>query len=284
MAPAGLQAVFRAARGRLAAAGIAQADLDARVLVEQVTGLTRTDLLTRPDTPVGDEQRLALDAALARRVEGEPVYRIVGWREFHGLRLNLSPDTLEPRPDTETVVDVALEHLRALATAEPRILDLGTGTGAIGLALLAALPAATATLTDVAQGALDAAARNAAELGLSTRCTFVKSDWYQAVRDRFDLIVSNPPYIPAGDIPGLDREVVLHDPARALDGGADGLDAYRRIAAGAADHLAEGGAVCLEIGIGQAADVAALFSGHGFRLVRVVPDLGGLDRALLLKR
>lgn len=284
MAPAGLQAVFRAARGRLAAAGIAQADLDARVLVEHVTGLTRTDLLTRPDTPVGDEQRLALDAAVSRRVEGEPVYRIVGWREFHGLRLNLSPDTLEPRPDTETVVDVALEHLRALETAAPRILDLGTGTGAIGLALLAALPAAAATLTDVAQGTLDAAARNAAELGLASRCTFVKSDWYDAVRDRFDLIVSNPPYIPAGDIPGLDREVVLHDPARALDGGADGLDAYRRIAAGAADHLAEGGAVCLEIGIGQAADVAALFSGHGFRLVRVVPDLGGIDRALLLKR
>lgn len=292
--PTTLRSLHAAARRTLEAAGIADAALDARILVEAATGTTRTLAVIAPERPVEAGQATALAQAVRRRLAGEPVHRIVGRREFYGLELALSPDTLEPRPDTETLVDLALPLLKDIAArrGSARVLDLGTGTGAVALGLLREVPQAMATATDIAQGALDTAAANAARHGLAGRFTPLLSDWFEAVEGRFDLIVSNPPYIETGEIAGLAAEVRLFDPMAALDGGADGLDAYRAIAAGAAAHLAGGragagagaGAVAVEIGHLQRDAVVTIFTGSGFGLQAEAKDLAGRDRALMFRR
>lgn len=281
-----LAALHRFARTRLSGAGIADAALDARVLVEDLTGTSRTDLLARPDMGVRAEIAEKVAAALARRVAGEPVHRILGAREFYGLRFSLSPDTLEPRPDTEALVDLALPFVRSVCDASGtcRILDLGTGTGAIPLALLSQEPRARAVATDISPGALATARDNAEALGLADRVRFVLSDWFAEVDGVFDLIVSNPPYIPSSEIAALAPEVRSFDPLRALDGGADGLGPYRIIARDAERHLAPGGAVMVEIGAGQGADVAGIFAECGFRHDGSRRDLGGHERALSFLR
>ena len=271
------------ARAALEEAGIAEASLDARLLTEQATGTTRKELVLTPTMNFAEEVRGRLAEMLARRAAGEPVHRIIGWREFYGLPLSLSPETLEPRPDTEALVDLVLPSVRAHAavSSKCRILDLGTGTGAIGLALLAGEPLATAVLTDLSSEALATAGRNAEALGLLARVTLAESDWFANIAGRFDVIVSNPPYIRSSDIGLLQREVREFDPARALDGGADGLDAYRAIASRAAEHLEPGGVVAVEIGAGQLADVSTIFEAAGLALEAVKRDLGGHERALL---
>jgi len=277
-----LSTLHRSARARLTDAAIPDAALDARILVEEITGTTRADLLARPGMAVPAEAAARLEAALARRIAGEPVHRILGAREFFGLRFALSPDTLEPRPDTEILVELGIDFARR-AVAEHgscRILDLGTGTGAVALALLSAEPRATAVATDIAPGALATATANAEALGLAGLATFVRSDWFSGVSGAFDLIVSNPPYIPSAEIAILAREVRDHDPLRALDGGADGLGPYRIIARDASAHLAHGGLVAVEIGAGQGSDIAAIFSACGFDLVESRRDLAGHERAL----
>jgi len=281
-----LSDLHRIARARLADAGIADAALDARVLVEELTATTRTDALARPETPIDASIVEAVQAALSRRAAGEPVHRILGAREFYGLRLALSPDTLEPRPDTEALVELALPFARGICDerAACRILDLGTGTGAIALALLSAEPRASAIATDIAPGALETAKANAEALGLAGRIAFVRSDWFAAVEGIFDLIVSNPPYIPSAEIGTLSREVRGFDPLRALDGGADGLDPYRIIARDGAAHLAPDGAVMVEIGAGQENEVAGIFLRQGFRHADTRRDLGGHARALCFVR
>ncbi len=281
-----LATLHRDARARLSAAGIADAALDARILVEDLTGTSCTDLLSRPDTVVPPDAAARLSAALARRIAGEPVHRILGAREFYGLRLTLAPDTLEPRPDTETLVDVALPHLARAAdrAGSARLLDLGTGTGAVALSLLSAEPRAQAVATDIAPGALAAARANAVSLGLAERAAFVLSDWFDQVTGRFDIIVSNPPYIPSAEIESLAREVREHDPRRALDGGVDGLDPYRIIARGCDAHLAPGGVVAVEIGAGQGPDVTGIFAAQGYRLLENRRDLAGHERALAFGR
>lgn len=278
-----LAALRADARRRLREAGIETPELDARLLVEHVTGASRTEMVLDGRREVGAEAAAALGQAIARRISGEPVHRILGWREFHGLRLALSPATLEPRPDTETLVDLALPEAREIAAGKGsvRILDLGTGTGAIALALLAQLPEAVATATDLSEEALETARRNAEALGMANRFTLVRSDWFAGVAGRFDLIVSNPPYVDADEMSQLAREVRDHDPHLALSGGHDGLDAYRAIALGAAAHLVPGGAVAVEIGHRQKAAVTALFEEKGFRLAAAAKDLGRRDRALL---
>ncbi len=281
-----LAALHRIARARLAEAGIVDAALDARILVEELTGTTRTDLLARPEMEFAAEIAEKLAAALERRTAGEPVHRILGAREFYGLRLSLSPDTLEPRPDTEALVDLALSFATSVCEERGacRVLDLGTGTGAIPLAILSAEPRATAVATDIAAGALETAKANAKALGLSERVEFVLSDWFGGVEGTFDLIVSNPPYIPSADIASLAAEVRSFDPLRALDGGADGLGPYRIIARDAGDHLAPGGAVMVEIGAGQGPDVAGIFAERGFRQAGSRRDLGGHERAFFFLR
>jgi release factor glutamine methyltransferase len=278
-----LDALLRRTRGTLAATGIADAALDARLIVEHVTSTNRMDLIRDPDRRVSPEDVRAVAAMLARRVAGEPVHRILGHRDFYGLTLALSPDTLEPRPDTETLVDLVLPRLRAVVAERGtcRILDLGTGTGAIALALLSQIPQAQAVAADIAPGALETARRNAEATGLSDRFEAVRSDWFDTISGRYDAILSNPPYISAIEYAELPPEVKDHDPERALLAGADGLDAYRVIAAGAAQHLVSGGFVGREIGASQQAGVTGVFEAAGFVRLEAAKDLGGRDRALV---
>ena len=257
--------------------------LDARVLVENLTGTSRTDAIARADTEISAEAVQAVRAAATRRQRGEPVHRILGFREFHGLTLHLSPDTLEPRPDTEALVDVVLPHLQAicLRTGAGRLLDLGTGTGAIALALLAQVPQARGIGIDISPGALETARRNADVNGVADRFETKVSDWFGGVEGVFDVIVSNPPYIESEAIGELDVEVREYDPIAALDGGPDGLEPYRIIAAGAGAHLAPRGIVAVEIGIGQGASVVEMFRENGYRLLESADDLAGTQRALV---
>lgn len=284
--PASLGPLLRAARTRLTAAGIADAVLDSRLIVEHFSGTTRAQAIAEPHRPVETTALAAIDAALRRRVAGEPVHRILGYREFYGLRLALSPDTLEPRPDTETLVDAVLPFVRATAErlGECRILDLGTGTGAIALALLSAVPAATATGVDISPGALAIAMRNAEDLGLGGRFKALHSNWFEKVSGRYHLIAANPPYIPSRDIENLQDEVRDFDPHRALDGGVDGVVPYGIIAGGAEGFLEARGKVAVEIGHTQQSVVTAIFARAGYRLAEVRRDLGGNDRVLVFER
>ncbi len=271
------------ARTRLHAAGLDTPDLDARLLVEWATGKTRLDLISAPEQLVDSVAIETLSDALDRREKGEPVHRIMGVREFFGLPFRLSAATLEPRPDTEVLVELVIPALEALAGQNSvlELLDMGTGTGAIVISLLHRFEHAHGIGLDMAEGALAMARINAVANGVSDRFAALKSDWFQNVSGRFHLIVSNPPYIPHEDIAGLSREVREHDPLAALDGGADGLNFYRALAQKAADHLYKDGMVAVEIGAGQFQDVEALFESAGFSLAGDASDLGGHRRAML---
>ncbi|MBR7653554.1 peptide chain release factor N(5)-glutamine methyltransferase [Brucella oryzae] len=275
-----------AARKQLRDVGLDTPDLDARLLVEWVTGATRLDLISTPEKLIDEERVAVLRSALKRRAAGEPVHRIIGMREFFGLPFQLSAATLEPRPDTEVLVELVIPALEAL-TAQKRtleLLDMGTGTGAIIISLLHRFECAHGIGLDMAEGALAMARINAVANGVGDRFAAFKSDWFQNVSGRFHLIVSNPPYIPHEDIAGLSREVREHDPLAALDGGADGLNFYRALAQKAADHLYKNGMVAVEIGAGQFQDVEALFESAGFSLAGHASDLGGHRRAMLFAR
>jgi release factor glutamine methyltransferase len=275
--------VHREARARLAAAGIETADLDARLLVEWVTGHDRLEAIRNPDRPIEHAVLTRLDEILIRRINGESVHRIIGKRAFYGIELGLSVDTLEPRPDTEALVELAIPFLRQRIEEQgvADLIDLGTGTGAIALALLDQFRKLRAVGVDISAGALDTARNNAHLSNVSDRFAGLHSDWFSEVSGSFDLIISNPPYIPSADIKGLQREVALHDPAKALDGGPDGLAPYRIIAGHSRQYLRQGGAVAVEIGVGQRSDIAAIFTRQNFVLSGVQKDIVGLERALL---
>lgn len=281
-----LQSAHEEAVAHLARSGSPTPDLDVALLMEHATGLTVLDRLTRPQSPIAPRQLAMLRKAVARRMSHEPVHRIIGWREFYGLPLSLNAHTLVPRPDTETLVDAVLPfaHETVNRTGQCRILDLGTGSGAIALALLSAVPEAVATGTDVSGQALDMAATNARALGLSGRFTPLLSDWFANLRGRFDLIVSNPPYVASSTIATLDPDVRDYDPIRALDGGSDGLAAYRLIAAQYPAHLADQGGLAVEIGTDQASAVERMFVAAGLRLKTRSKDLNGRDRAVFFVR
>ena len=256
------------------AAGLETPELDARILVCEGAGVPREALLTSSGSMVDAEAQRRIESYRMRRLAREPVARIVGRRAFGGLMLELGPATLDPRPDTETLVDVALELVRQGAVPggqAPRILDLGTGTGAILIAMLAELPHASGVGTDIVPEALAIARRNAERHGVAERGTFLRSDWLQDVTGQFDLIVSNPPYIASDEIDGLEPEVARYDPRLALDGGADGLAAYRVILEGAGRVLRPDGWVVLEVGAGAAQAVLDLC-----RAKALMPD-GGPD-------
>lgn len=280
-----LSSLYRSVRARLAEAEVEAAALDARLFMDQFAGAKPEDIVCRPLTEIAPAAVAMVERAVARRIAGEPVHRILGWREFHGLKLALSPETLEPRPDTETLVDVVLPfvHVRAAATGTCRILDLGAGTGAVALALLNAEPKATALATDIAPGALATALSNAQSLGLARRYSVLHSNWFDLVAGEFDLIASNPPYIPSRVVATLDVNVRDFDPAAALDGGDDGLDAYRALASGAARHLVSDGLIAVEIGYNQAESATAIFEGSGFVVDPAIRDLGGNHRVLLAR-
>ncbi|MBP1852052.1 peptide chain release factor N(5)-glutamine methyltransferase [Rhizobium halophytocola] len=285
-APQTVAGLVRWARHHFREAGLDDPATDATTLLCGLLGKNRAELLLSGEEPVGDEVVHRVHSAIERRMSREPVHRILGSRAFYGIDLTLSPDTLEPRPDTETLIDMLLPHLRAMAAAKGRVrlIDLGTGTGAIGLSLLHEVAEAEATLTDLSPGALATAGENAARLGLAARVTPLLSRWFDAVDGRFDIIVSNPPYILANVIDSLAPEVRLFDPKLALDGGPDGLDAYRAIAGHADAYLEADGLIAVEIGYDQKRQVETLFAEAGFRLIEARSDFGGNDRALLFSR
>jgi release factor glutamine methyltransferase len=272
-------AVEAAAR-ELALAGFDEPRRQARRLLAAATGLSATEVFGSPGRPIGPTQQEAVAGMLRRVLAREPLSRILGRREFWGLEFRLSADTLDPRPDTETIVETVLRRLPDRSRAY-RFLDLGTGTGCILLALLSEFPRANGLGIDIASGAVRTARCNAERLGLAGRACFAVGDWARTVAASFDAVVANPPYIASRDIPGLPPEVGDHDPRRALDGGVDGLAAYRAIAADLPRLLAPTGLFAAEIGMGQADAVAAILAEAGLRPVEVAPDLAGLARCLV---
>jgi release factor glutamine methyltransferase len=277
-----VEAARRTLSARFNTAGIESAELDARLLIGAVLRLDLTGLIVAASRQITDAESAELESLAARRLNGEPVARILGEKEFWGLSLKLSADTLVPRPDTETVVELALESLRTTPNkAAARIIDIGTGSGAILLALLHELPGSFGIGTDISEAALVTARNNAKQLGLARRAAFMACHYAAAIAGRFDLIVSNPPYISSADIAELAREVRDHDPPRALDGGADGLDAYRALIPQAAGLLAAGGTLIVEAGIGQRGAIEALMTASRLRLDPAAKcDLSGISRAI----
>jgi release factor glutamine methyltransferase len=269
----------RSGRARLAAAGVESAALDAVLLLCAVTGERRETVMAYPERTVAAEAADAYRGLIDRRATREPVSRILGKREFWGLDFTVAQPVLDPRPDTETLVRAALDWLEGRPAS--RIIDLGTGSGCILLALLHEREGDTGLGIDASHAALGIARANAGALGLSGRAAFTLGDWTSGLPGAAaDLIVANPPYIPRDDIAGLEPEVREHDPIGALDGGPDGLDAYRTIAADLARVLAPGGAAFFEIGAGQEDDVAALLVAAGATAVQQFPDLSGRVRCL----
>lgn len=267
--------LLAATAARLAAGGLADPHGDARRLVAHALGIA-PDRLRLHDAPVTPHQIAVLDGAVCARLARQPVSQIVGYRDFWRHRFTVTRDTLDPRPETETLVAAALD------LPWSSVLDLGTGTGAILLSLLAARPGASGTGTDLSPAALQVARANADRLGISA--TFIRSDWFMGVSGCFDLIVSNPPYIAEPEMAALSPEVRDWEPHMALTDGGDGLGAYRTIIASAPARLTPGGWLLVEIGRTQGAAVTALMQAAGLCDVRVVVDLDGRDRVVLGRR
>ena len=277
-----VEAARRALAARFRKDKIDSAELDARMLVGAALGLDLTGMIAAASRLVTGDQSAMIEDFAHRRLAGEPVARILGCKEFWGLPLQLSPATLVPRPDTETVVELALKMLRAApACTRLRIADIGTGSGAILLALLSELPGAYGVGTDISEAALQTARANSTHLGFASRAGFVACDYAAALSGAFDLIVSNPPYIRSAELDGLAVEVRDHDPRRALDGGADGLDAYRALVPQAVRLLGPGGALVLEAGHDQSGDIAGLLTAAGLTRERPAKaDMAGIRRAV----
>ncbi|MDE2444581.1 MAG: peptide chain release factor N(5)-glutamine methyltransferase [Alphaproteobacteria bacterium] len=275
-----VQALLLKAKRALCDADIELSALDARLLLQAASGLTHEEIIAEPDLVLSSAQIAQFDGFITRRLTHEPVSRILGSREFYGRSFHVTPAVLDPRADTETIV----EQILALPLQRHvRVLDIGTGSGAIIITLLAERTGWSGIALDVSAAALEVASLNAKTLGVAGRISFHGGAWFGTLDERFDLIVSNPPYIPKADIAGLEEDVRHFDPMLALDGGDDGLAAYRAIAAGAAAHLTPSGWIVLEIGAGQATEVTDIFADQGLKLVGQRADLGGHVRALVFQ-
>jgi len=266
--------------------GIDTPDLDARILVGHALGLDRTAVMLAGERRLEAAEIARIETLATRRLGREPIARITGTKEFWSLPLKITPDVLVPRPETETVVAEALTAIdRTGARSRAlRIADLGVGSGAILIALLVELPNASAIGTDRDPAALALARENARRLGVAPRAAFIACDFGAAVAPGCDLVVTNPPYIRTDEIAELDRDVREFDPVGAIDGGLDGLAAYRVIAVHAQHILIPGAHLIAEIGKGQGDAVAALFAAAGFGRIRIVPDLAGISRAVVAVR
>ncbi len=281
-----IESARRALAAQLRSAQVDEAELDARILLGAALGLDLTGLIAQTARLLTEAEASRLAQHAQRRIAGEPVARILGTREFWGLPFRLSEATLVPRPDTETVVELALEILRQRELSQPpRIADIGTGSGAILLALLHDIPGAFGVGTDLSLNALETARDNAAALGLADRSAFVACSYLAALGGPFDLVVSNPPYIPSAEIRTLSVEVREHDPHLALDGGNDGYDAYRALIPQAAERLAPGGALIVEAGQGQARNIETLMTAAALVVDRPPKaDLAGIPRAVSARK
>ena len=280
-------------------AGIDNPALDARILVREAMGLSDTDMITAGRSEPTPSALEKLTEWGAQRAAGRPVSKILGYKEFYGRRFSVTDDTLDPRPDTETLIEVALKSLKTpLPLGEGNkassrsggsvvgegqnitILDLGTGTGCILITLLCELPHASGIAADVSNAALAIAKQNAKTHGVDSRAAFIQSDWFENITGTFDLIVSNPPYIPNPDIATLAKEVRNHDPILALDGGNDGLDCYKKIISNLKTHLKPGGKAVFEIGINQGENVSRLVDDSNLCMVGITPDIAGTPRVV----
>lgn len=264
------------------AGGLPTPGLDARLLVAHGLDLSREDLILRGDAPLTSAQVSRLESARDRRLKREPVSRICGVREFWGLPFRLNAATLDPRPDSETLVSAVLTAVDI--TAPLRILDLGTGSGCLLLSLLSEMQHASGLGVDISAEAVQGARENAMRLDLANRAAFLQSDWFDAVEGRFDVIISNPPYIKSGDIGGLEKDVRAFDPLAALDGGETGFDAYHALIPQLSGRQTCGGMTFLEVGAGQAEYVSILLANHGFWDIHIYDDLGGTPRVVTGKR
>ncbi len=265
-------------KSQLSAAGIDTAELEARILLEDVAGIPKSEFLFQKNKDLSPDITQKIQIIIDRRVGGESLGRVLGYRDFWNSRFYLSADTLEPRPDTETLIEAALE----CESPPKRILDLGTGTGCILLSLLQEYPDAIGVGVDIAGGACVTARENAQRLGLQNRVTFLNGSWFEplANESQFDLIVSNPPYIPSVEIRNLQNEVKNHDPILALDGGEDGLLPYKFLLPKFKNYLEQGGTVLLEFGAGQVDDIVRIVEDAGATLIRTIHDLGGHPRVV----
>ncbi len=271
-----LVTAWQAARRALEAAGVEEPTFDARLLLEAGAGIKRADILTDPRRELSDAQVHAVAALIARRVQREPISHILGVKGFREIVLAVSREVLTPRPETELLVQLAINHLPPEAPA--RVLDLGVGSGAILAAILHERPQASGVGVDVSETALLMAQSNLEALGLDARATLRRGNWGEGIDERFNVIVANPPYIASADIDGLQPEVARYEPRIALDGGADGLAAYRALMPHLPDLLAPAGLAILEIGAGQEAPVRALIESAGLTPLHVHLDLSGIPR------
>jgi release factor glutamine methyltransferase len=277
--PQTLVKAWKSARERLDAAGVEQPVIDARLMLEAAAGATRTDIIADPHRQLTPEQAGLFDSYLTRRANREPVSHILGRKGFWKIMLSVNSHVLTPRPDTETIVEWALRGF--VETQAFSVLDLGVGSGAILLSILAERPAAKGLGVDVSEEALAVARENAANLDLAPRCALLRGDWTAGLSEAsFDLVVSNPPYIATDEIDTLDPEVRDHEPRLALDGGADGLDAYRLLAPEILRVLKPGGLFAVEIGHTQSAAVEALFKSAGATQVETLKDLSDRQRVV----
>ncbi len=288
--PGSVQSAINALTDRFRSAGLPTPELDARLLVLDVCGLSREAYFIAPARAVSLSQAERIEAVARRRLGREPVSRILGRREFWGREFLIGPAVLDPRPDTETLVETALAALagEAAERSAPRILDLGTGSGCILLSLLAERPDAWGLGVDIDPAALAVASRNAERLGLADRCAFVCGNWCDTLLSDFDLIISNPPYIERSAIASLEADVRSFDPEKALDGGTDGLDAYRRIASGCQSVASPGSWIMMEAGRGQADDIIKIFRQAGLAPeeggIQAYSDMSGVQRVVAIMR
>ncbi|MCD6034588.1 MAG: Methylase of polypeptide chain release factor [Rickettsiales bacterium] len=288
-----IQSTLFQAKQQLQKAGIPSFALDAELLLGAVLKVTREYILLHKKQPLTRDQTQAFEQLIARRIAREPMSHLLGTREFWSRDFIVTRDTLDPRPDSETVIDAVLRTWNAKHSVHPpHLLDMGTGTGCLLLTLLAEIPGSTGIGIDLSPAALHIATQNGLALGLEEHVTWRETSWNDASArfpndfsdERFDIIISNPPYIPTEDIKGLEPEVRIYEPMLALDGGEDGLACYRNLIPLAAGWLKKGGLLALEIGQGQEIDVEAIGEAAGLKLPRLYPDLAGIIRCVLMER
>jgi release factor glutamine methyltransferase len=273
-----LKNLFQGIKEKFLESGIETSALDARILFCHALKISHEQLLLANDRILTDAEINGINDLVQQRLDGMPVAKIIGEKEFYGRMFKTTTDTLDPRPDSETLIEVILKHYNH--DQDIRILDLGTGTGCLALTLLAELPKARAIAVDQSQEALKVAKDNAWKIGVEDRIVFAQSNWFSEVIGSFDLIISNPPYIPESNIPDLSKEVRLYDPMAALVGGKDGLDPYRLIIPQSKTFLKPDGMLVFELGQGQDGDVAEMLRQSGFEKIFVKKDLAGISRVV----